>query len=59
MQALYDVEKKTFVDIVLKDTQTYVLQKSIAWAQSELFGNEHIKKAAVEDGQTQREREHL
>eukprot|EP00415_Alexandrium_ostenfeldii_P000806 UN0806 len=58
LKANWTVEKKTFADLVHKESMQILARRRL-WIQSELQSNEDILKSAVEDGDTAQKREDL
>jgi len=58
LKANWTVEKKTFTDLVYKESMRILARRRL-WIQSELQSNEDILKSAVEDGDTAQKREDL
>eukprot|EP00415_Alexandrium_ostenfeldii_P003590 UN3590 len=58
LKANWTVEKKTFTDLVHKESMQILARRRL-WIQSELQSDEDILKNAVEDGDTAQKRETL
>lgn len=59
VEAVFDVEKKTFTDYILKETTEHLVDPRNHWVATALFSNTSIKDAAVEDSATERQRQEL
>jgi hypothetical protein len=59
VKAHFDVEKKTFVDIVLKKTKDVLFNGHKEWIERDLLRNQDILAAAKEDGSVVKLREDL
>eukprot|EP00929_Paragymnodinium_shiwhaense_P102947 TRINITY_DN66202_c0_g1_i1.p1 TRINITY_DN66202_c0_g1~~TRINITY_DN66202_c0_g1_i1.p1 ORF type:complete len:677 (+),score=123.39 TRINITY_DN66202_c0_g1_i1:108-2033(+) len=59
VSAVWAVEHKTFVDVVMKETRDTIIDRRALWIQHEIYGNSHILANATEEKELADQRESL